>query len=64
VCATGTYIRSLANDFGAALGVGGYMSSLRRTRIGNFHVEDAKTIMQFEEEIKSLRATLEGESNT
>lgn len=64
VCSTGTYIRSLANDFGAALGVGGYMSSLRRTRIGNFHVKDAKTILQFEEEIKLLRASLEGETNT
>ncbi|MEO5500808.1 MAG: tRNA pseudouridine(55) synthase TruB, partial [Ginsengibacter sp.] len=36
VCTTGTYIRSLANDFGAALGCGGYLSELRRTRIGNF----------------------------
>ncbi|WP_245623995.1 tRNA pseudouridine(55) synthase TruB [Flavihumibacter petaseus] len=40
-CSTGTYIRSLANDFGAALGCGGYLSSLRRTRIGAFQVEDA-----------------------
>ncbi|RYZ50247.1 MAG: tRNA pseudouridine(55) synthase TruB [Sphingobacteriales bacterium] len=40
-CSTGTYIRSLANDFGAALGCGGYLSSLRRTRIGSFSVEDA-----------------------
>jgi len=64
ICSTGTYIRSLANDFGAALGVGGFMSSLRRTRIGDFHVEDAKTIVQFEEEIKLLRASLEGETNT
>jgi tRNA pseudouridine55 synthase len=64
ICSTGTYIRSLANDFGAALGVGGYMSSLRRTRIGEFHVKDAKTILQFEEEIKLLRTTLEGEANT
>ncbi len=64
VCSTGTYIRSLANDFGSLLGVGGYMSSLRRTRIGNFHVSDAKTILQFEEAIKLLRASLEGESDT
>jgi len=64
VCSTGTYIRSLANDFGAALGVGGFMSSLRRTRIGDFYVENAKTIMQFEDEIKLLRANLEGEANT
>jgi tRNA pseudouridine55 synthase len=54
VCSTGTYIRSLANDFGAALGVGAYMSSLRRTRIGIFRVEDAKSIVNFEEEIKQL----------
>jgi tRNA pseudouridine55 synthase len=64
ICSTGTYIRSLANDFGASLEVGGYMSSLRRTRIGEFDVENAKTIMQFEEEIKLLRASLEGEPNT
>lgn len=41
VCTTGTYIRSLANDLGAELGCGGYLSSLRRTRIGQFHVDDA-----------------------
>lgn len=62
VCSTGTYIRSLANDFGAALGVGGYMSSLRRTRIGDFHVEEAKTMDGFEAEIKQLLAS-EGETN-
>jgi tRNA pseudouridine55 synthase len=44
VCTTGTYIRSLANDFGMALGCGGYLSKLRRTRIGNFKVEDAMSI--------------------
>lgn len=54
VCATGTYIRSLANDFGAALNVGAYMSSLCRTRIGEYKNEDAKTITVFEEEIKAL----------
>lgn len=48
VCSTGTYIRSLANDFGAALGCGGYLSKLRRTRIGNFKVEDAMTMEKFE----------------
>jgi len=47
VCSTGTYIRSLANDFGAALGCGGYLSKLRRTRIGNFKAEDAITIEEF-----------------
>ncbi len=50
VCTTGTYIRSLANDFGAALGVGAYMSSLCRTRIGAYKLENAQTIAAFEEE--------------
>jgi len=53
VCSTGTYIRSLANDFGALLGCGGYLSSLCRTRIGNFHVRDAMTMEIFESSIKS-----------
>lgn len=47
VCTTGTYIRSLANDFGLALGCGGYLSELRRTRIGNYKVEDATTMEEF-----------------
>jgi len=51
VCTTGTYIRSLANDFGAELGCGGYLSELRRTRIGNFSVEDATTIDDFSNSI-------------
>lgn len=52
-CSTGTYIRSLANDFGAALGCGGYLKALRRTRIGNFNVDDA---MNVEEWVKYLNA--------
>ena len=47
VCTTGTYIRSLANDFGEVLGCGAYLSSLCRTRIGEFSVEDAMTIDEF-----------------
>jgi len=47
VCTTGTYIRSLANDFGNALGCGGHLSKLRRTRIGNFKVEDAISMDDF-----------------
>lgn len=53
VCTTGTYIRSLANDFGAALGCGGYLSSLRRTRIGEFKANDAINMEQVVELIKS-----------
>jgi tRNA pseudouridine55 synthase len=48
VCSTGTYIRSLAHDFGVALGTGAHLSSLRRTKIGEFKVEDAISIEQFE----------------
>jgi len=55
VCSTGTYIRSLANDFGAALGVGGYMSSLCRTRIGTFKNEEALSIEQFEREVRDIK---------
>ena len=47
VCSKGTYIRSLAHDFGKALNSGAHLSELRRTRIGNFKVNEAKTIDQF-----------------
>jgi len=53
VCSTGTYIRSLANDLGAALGCNGYLSSLRRTRIGQFSVDDAMDIERAEEWIQN-----------
>lgn len=55
VCSTGTYIRSLANDFGEALGCGAYLSSLCRTRIGNSKLADAKTMAEIEEEIKKIK---------
>ncbi|MEP7256920.1 MAG: tRNA pseudouridine(55) synthase TruB [Flavitalea sp.] len=54
VCSTGTYIRSLANDLGRQLGCGGYLSSLCRTRIGEFKLSDAWTMEQAEERIKAL----------
>ena len=46
-CSKGTYIRSLAFDFGKALGSGEYLSSLRRTKIGDFSVEKAVSIEHF-----------------
>ena len=55
VCSTGTYIRSLANDFGARLGCGAYLSSLCRTRIGRFELKDAWSIEQAEEIIQKER---------
>jgi tRNA pseudouridine55 synthase len=54
LCSTGTYIRSLVHDFGQALGVGAYMSELRRTKIGAFNVEDAIQWEDLELEIKNL----------
>jgi len=56
VCSTGTYIRSLANDFGETLGCGAHLSSLCRTRIGEFSNEDAMTMEQFEKEVKGANA--------
>jgi tRNA pseudouridine55 synthase len=47
VCSTGTYIRSLANDFGNALGCGAYLSSLCRTRIGEHKLEQAMSMEEF-----------------
>jgi tRNA pseudouridine55 synthase len=47
VCSKGTYIRSLANDFGKALNSGAHLSVLRRTKIGDFKVNDAVTIETF-----------------
>jgi len=52
VCTTGTYIRSLANDFGKELRCGGYLSKLRRTRIGDFKAEDAMSVEEFVDSVK------------
>jgi tRNA pseudouridine55 synthase len=43
-CSSGTYIRALARDLGAALGVGGHLTALRRTHVGNYSVEDAQAM--------------------
>lgn len=55
LCSTGTYIRSLANDFGAALGCGGYLQLLRRTKIGNFKVEDGHSPLEWKEIWKEMK---------
>ncbi len=47
LCSTGTYIRSLANDVGAVLGCGGYLTELKRTKIGEQNVTEAQTLEQF-----------------
>ncbi len=51
-CSKGTYIRSLAYDFGLALQSGGHLTTLRRTKIGDYSVENTVTPEDFEKEIK------------
>ncbi len=59
LCSTGTYIRSLANDFGEELGCGAYLQELRRTKIGNFKVEDALTPKEWKDHWKPKASTAE-----
>ena len=54
VCSKGTYIRSLAHDFGKSLNNGAHLSALRRTKIGGFSVEDAVSVLAFEEAFKAI----------
>lgn len=51
VCSSGTYIRALARDLGADLGVGGHLTALRRTRVGPYKLDAARTLDQFQEEL-------------
>ncbi len=51
-CTTGTYIRSLAHDFGQAVGCGGFLKELRRTKIGDFNVDDAPTPQEWMRHLK------------
>ena len=53
-CSKGTYIRSLANDLGAALGTGGYLARLVRTSIGEYNLEDAYTVDQLIELMSAM----------
>ncbi|MFE6338800.1 tRNA pseudouridine(55) synthase TruB [Streptomyces sp. NPDC057806] len=54
VCSSGTYIRALARDLGAGLGVGGHLTALRRTRVGPYRLDGAKTLDQLQEELTVL----------
>lgn len=47
LCSSGTYIRSLAHDLGKQVGCGGYLSSLRRTKVGEYRIENAFTLDAF-----------------
>ncbi|MGN6333957.1 MAG: tRNA pseudouridine(55) synthase TruB [Motilibacteraceae bacterium] len=50
-CSSGTYVRALARDLGSALGVGGHLTALRRTRVGPYGLEMARTLEQLEEHL-------------
>ncbi|RLY92373.1 tRNA pseudouridine(55) synthase TruB [Kocuria tytonicola] len=52
-CSSGTYVRALARDLGAALGVGGHLTALRRTRVGSFTLEHAHTLDELAEQVAS-----------
>ncbi|MEQ9186748.1 MAG: tRNA pseudouridine(55) synthase TruB [Cryomorphaceae bacterium] len=58
-CSKGTYVRSLAHDLGKALGSGAHLTSLRRTRIGDFKIEDAHSIESAIEALKSAFSAFE-----
>ncbi|MBV2353557.1 tRNA pseudouridine(55) synthase TruB [Streptomyces sp. J2-1] len=51
VCSSGTYIRALARDLGAGLGVGGHLTALRRTRVGPYRLDGARTLDQLQQEL-------------
>ena len=56
VCSKGTYVRSLVHDFGKALNNGAYLSRLRRTRSGDYKIEDAFEVMELVSMIRELKA--------
>ena len=51
-CSSGTYIRALARDLGAALGTGGHLTALRRTAVGPYNLAQAHTLIDLEDQIK------------
>lgn len=58
VCSKGTYIRTIANDFGKLLNSGAHLSALRRTKIGDFSVDDAEDVLTLSQKINSIRESL------
>ena len=63
VCSKGTYIRSLAHDFGKMLNNGAHLSSLRRTKIGDFSVDNAVGVLAFEKAFKAFATSKEEKSS-
>lgn len=56
-CSKGTYIRSIAHDFGKLLNSGGHLTKLRRTRIGEFYVEESQTLETWQESVKAMKSS-------
>ncbi|OIV35375.1 tRNA pseudouridine(55) synthase TruB [Mangrovactinospora gilvigrisea] len=56
-CSSGTYVRALARDLGADLGTGGHLTALRRTRVGPYGLDRARTLEELEEEFAPLGLT-------
>lgn len=54
-CSKGTYVRSLARDIGEKLGVGAYLSALKRTKVGDYHVDNAYDVASFVQHVKSTQ---------
>lgn len=65
VCSKGTYIRALARDIGEALGSGGHLTELRRTRVGDVRIDDCLTVDQAVELIRTCEVTFpDNDDNT
>lgn len=61
-CSSGTYIRALARDLGNALGVGGHLTALRRTQVGPYTIDQARTLEQLADELQVLEMSLAARS--
>jgi tRNA pseudouridine55 synthase len=53
-CSSGTYVRALARDLGVALGIGGHLTTLRRTRVGTFTLDEAQTLDEAERQLRIM----------
>lgn len=62
-CGKGTYIRSIARDLGETLGTSAHLTALRRTRIGEQHIDEAWTLQDLEDRLKKLGNPVEGSVN-
>lgn len=54
VCSSGTYVRALARDLGTTLGIGGHLTALRRTRVGSYGLDGARTLDEHEQDLTVL----------